>query len=114
MNYLRSRSRITPAHNEDWLVTVATDANIPNNYSSYTNAGLEVTWNSLISIRGGYKGYNYLFNKSAKDEDSFEEGLTAGVGLQYNFGGFYAKVDYSYSDFGIFNEISRFSLSIGL
>ena len=55
-----------------------------------------------------------MFDKSAKDEDVFEEGLTAGVGLQYDFGGFFAKVDYSYSDFGIFNEINRFSISVGL
>jgi hypothetical protein len=36
------------------------------------------------------------------------------MGLQYDFGGFFAKIDYSYTDFGIFDEISRFSLSVGL
>jgi opacity protein-like surface antigen len=45
---------------------------------------------------------------------SGETGLTAGVGLQYDFGGFFAKFDYSYSDFGIFDSISRFAFSIGM
>lgn len=90
---------------EDWIVTVATDAVIPNNQNTYGNAGFEVTWNNLISLRGGYN--------SILKEDS-EEGLTAGIGIQYDFGSFFAKVDYSYADFGIFDEISRFSLSVGL
>jgi hypothetical protein len=101
-------------NNDTWLLTAATDANIPNNYSTYTNFGLELTWNNLISLRGGYKGYNYLIDKAGKEADLFQEGLTAGVGVHYDFGGFFAKVDYSYSDYGIFNEISRFSVSIGL
>ncbi|MBK7631355.1 MAG: PorV/PorQ family protein [Ignavibacteriales bacterium] len=90
---------------EDWLLTLAGDALIPNNQSTYGNVGLELTWGNLISVRGGY---NSLFKEAA------EEGLTAGVGLQYDFGGFFAKFDYSYADFGIFDPISRFSLSVGL
>jgi hypothetical protein len=89
----------------DWVWIIASDAIYPNNQSSYLNVGTEITWNNLISLRGGY---NSLLKEAA------EEGFTAGVGLQYDFGGFFAKVDYSYSDFGIFSEISRFSLSVGL
>lgn len=90
---------------DDWLLTLATDALIPNNQTTYGNVGMELTWGNLISVRGGY---NSLFKEAA------EEGLTAGVGLQYDFGGFFAKFDYSYADFGIFDPISRFSLSVGL
>lgn len=99
---------------EEWNWTVGADAVIPNNYSTYASFGTEITWDNLISVRGGYKGINYLFDKSAKDIDVFEEGLTAGFGLQYDFGGFFAKADYSYSDFGIFSNISRFSITIGM
>lgn len=99
---------------EEWNWVVAADAVIPNNYSTYANFGTEIMWNNLVSVRGGYKGLNYLFNKSAKDADVFEEGLTAGFGLQYDFGGFFVKADYSYSDFGIFSNISRFSVTIGM
>ena len=90
---------------EDWLLTLAGDAVIPNSQTTYGNVGLELTWGNLLSVRGGY---NSLFKEAA------EEGLTAGVGLQYDFGGFFAKFDYSYADFGIFDPISRFSLSVGL
>ncbi len=92
-------------NNEDWLLTLAGDALIPNNQSTYGNVGLELTWNQLISLRGGY---NSLLKEDA------QEGLTGGVGIQYDFGGFFAKFDYSYTDFGIFDPISRFALSVGL
>ncbi len=91
--------------NEEWLLTLAGDAVIPNNQSTYGNLGLEITYANLISLRGGY---NSLLKEDA------QEGLTAGVGVQYDFGGFFAKFDYSYADFGIFDPISRFSLSVGL
>lgn len=90
---------------EDWLLTVATDAKIPNNESKYLNVGMELMWSDLISLRAGY---NSLFKEAA------EEGISAGIGIQYDFGGFTVKVDYSYTDFGIFSEISRYTLSVGL
>lgn len=92
-------------NNEDWQITTAVDALIPNNQTTYGNVGLEVTWDKLISLRGGY---NSLGKKDA------QEGITAGVGVQYDFGGFFAKFDYSYADFGVFDPISRFALSVGL
>lgn len=92
-------------NSEDWRVILAGDVLVPNNQTTYGNAGTELIWNNIVSLRGGYT--------SLLKEDS-QEGLTAGIGLQYDFGGFFAKIDYSYSDFGIFDEISRFSLSVGL
>ncbi|GBD91994.1 hypothetical protein BMS3Abin04_02727 [bacterium BMS3Abin04] len=90
--------------NEDWTFTVATDALIPNNQTSYLNLGGELVWDNILFLRGGY---NSLF------KDFAEEGLTAGAGLQYDFGGVRVRADYSYMDFGKFNEISRYSVSIG-
>ncbi len=102
--------------NEEWLITAATDAVIPNNETSYANAGAEIIWNKMISLRGGYKGFNFAFQdkKYLNNGNVFEETYSVGAGIQYDFGGFFAKFDYSYSDFGIFSEISRFSLSVGL
>lgn len=98
---------------EQWNVTLTSDAVIPNNQSTHTNVGIEVNWNNMLFLRGGFNGLfidknDKLFSKQSAD------GLTAGVGVQYDFGDFFAKFDYSYSNLGIFNEISRFSLSIGL
>lgn len=95
---------LDPIDNEDIKWTVAGDAIYPNNQTSYLNFGTELTWMQLISLR---VGYNSLFKEAA------EEGLTAGVGLQYDFGPFKARVDYSYMDFGIFDQISKYSLAIG-
>lgn len=90
--------------NGPWKWTVSTDAVYPNSQTSYLNAGTEITWNKLISLRAGYFS---LFKEAA------EEGLTAGLGLQYDLGQFIIKADYSYSDFGIFDDISRYSISVG-
>ncbi len=92
-------------HSDMWGVTIATDANIPNNQDSYINAGGEIVWNDIVSIRGGY----YALGK-----DASITGITAGFGIKYDFGNFMGKVNYSYTDYGIFKSISRISLSIGL
>jgi len=92
-------------YSDEWRWVLAADALVPNNQTTYGNVGTELMWNRIISLRVGYTS---LF------KDAAQEGLTAGVGLQYDFGGFFAKIDYSYTDFGIFDEISRFSISVGL
>ena len=90
--------------NDDFGLIVGLDAIYPNNQTSFLNIGGEFSWRDMIFLRGGYTS---LFKESA------EEGLAAGVGLKYDFGGFFAKVDYSYSDFGIFDNLNRISISIG-
>lgn len=84
-----------------WAVDV--DALYPNNADGYINLGMEVAWDHMLSFRAGY---NSLFEQYA------EQGLTLGAGLEYNFGGMETRVDYSYMDFGVFNYVSRYSLSI--
>lgn len=98
---------------EQWHATITTDAVIPNNQSTHTNVGVEVGWNYMLFLRGGFNG---LFRDKNDKLFSAEnmDGFTAGVGVQYDFGDFFAKFDYSYSNLGIFNKISRFSLSVGL
>ena len=91
--------------NNEWLWTVATDAVYPNNQATYMNVGTEITYNKLVSAR---VGLNSLF------KDAREGGLTAGFGLQYDFGSFFGKIDYSYTDFGRFDNLSKISVSIGL
>lgn len=83
--------------------TIAADAVYPNNQTSHVNLGTEATWEDLISIRAGY---NSFFKETP------EEGLSGGIGLRYSFGALVTRVDYSYMSFGIFNAVSRYSLSI--
>jgi hypothetical protein len=100
-------------NNADWRFTVATDVRIPGNQATYFNFGSELVWANVISLRVGYNKLLLQESDSPFDRGA-EVGLTAGVGVQYDFGGFFAKFDYSYSDFGIFDQISRFSLSVGI
>jgi len=66
--------------------------------------GGEYMFNNLIAFRAGYKS---LFL------DNSEEGLTAGVGLNYNFtSDFGVRVDYAYQDFGMLDYTQHFSLGI--
>lgn len=89
---------------QDLKFTVGLDALHPNDNSESINVGGEVTYKNLISLRGGYKS---LFL------DNAEEGLTLGVGLNYdiapNLG---LSVDYAYQDFGLLKNTQFFSLGI--
>jgi len=88
----------------DWLVSTGLDAVYPNNQTTFLNAGGEVVWNDMISFRGGYH--------SIMKSESLDK-WSAGVGVKYDFGPFYTKIDYSYNDYKFFKEISKVSLSIG-
>ena len=82
-------------HKNPLLISI--DAIHPRDYTERTHIGAEYVFMDMFAFRGGYK-FNYD-----------EEGLTAGFGFNYNLAGFDMKLDYSYSDFGIFDAINRFS-----
>jgi opacity protein-like surface antigen len=91
-------------NNEEHRITLATDALHPNDNDESVNVGAEYMFNNLIAFRVGYKS---LFL------DNSEEGLTAGVGLNYNFTNeFGVRVDYAYQDFGVLDYTQHFSLGI--
>jgi hypothetical protein len=89
---------------EQWKICTGLDAIYPNNQNAFLNAGGEITWNDMISLRAGY-------NSIMKSQSLAK--ICAGIGVKYDFGPFYAKVDYSYNDYKYFKEISKVSLSIG-
>lgn len=84
--------------------TVGVDALHPNDNAESINVGAEYTFYNLLSLRGGYKS---LFL------DNSEEGLTLGVGVNYEFSpGLDLYFDYAYQDFGKFDYTQHFSLGI--
>jgi hypothetical protein len=89
---------------DSFVWTVAGDAIYPNNQTAYVNVGTEIVWLDLVAVR---TGYNSLFKETP------QEGLSAGIGLRYTIGSIVTRVDYSYMDYGIFNAISRYSLTVG-
>ena len=85
-------------------ITVAVDANHPNDNTEYVNIGGEYGFNDLFFVRVGYA------NAFVKDGES---SLTFGGGLKYNIAGAVnAKVDYSFSRFGILGDVPRIEVSL--
>jgi hypothetical protein len=80
---------------------LAVDAVHPRDYTERIHVGLEYLYMDMFAIRGGYK-FNYD-----------EEGITAGLGVNYTFSGITGKIDYAYGDFGVFDAVHRFSFGIG-
>ncbi len=85
-------------------LTIAVDGITPNDYKEYLNIGAEYGFRNMVFLRAGYKGIG-IANR--------ENGFSAGAGLKHSFiGGFGIILDYAYVDFGRFNNVQRFSLSM--
>lgn len=90
--------------NYNYRWTIALDAMHPNDNTEYVNVGTEYALKNMVFLRCGYK------NMFMKDN---EEGLTLGAGLAYALvGNFKLKIDYAYADFGILDNVQRFSLAL--
>jgi len=84
---------------EEHNVMFAYDLSQTRDHSQQQHLGLEYSYRSLISLRGGYK-VNF-------DEESW----TAGFGINVNR----FKLDYSYNDFGEFlGNVQRFTFNFEL
>jgi hypothetical protein len=75
------------------------DANHPRDYPEQILLGVEYTFMNLISLRGGYSAPND------------ERDITAGIGLKQNIEGLTLGVDYSYTNFGIFDSVHRITIN---
>ena len=84
---------------ESHTLTVASDYLHPNDNTESVNVGLEYTFESLLTLRGGYQS---LFM------EEHEKGLTLGVGLRQ--GG--VCIDYSYSELQNLGYVQQFSARI--
>jgi len=79
---------------------VAVDALHPRDYTERVHLGLEYWFMDMVALRGGYK-FNY-------DEESF----TFGGGIKYGVGGIGLKIDGAYSAFGVFDNVTRFTVGV--
>ncbi len=80
---------------------VSIDANRPRDFDEQLLFGLEYTFIDRFVLRGGY-GF-------PKDEEKF----SFGAGIKQPIGPMTLSVDYSYTQFGVFGEVNRFSAQIG-
>ena len=85
-------------------VKTALDATHPNDNTEYVNAGLELAYDELFFVRGGYKSL-FLANS--------EQSFTLGAGLNYEINnGLSIKVNYAYGDFGRLKNIQYFDIGL--
>jgi hypothetical protein len=83
---------------EDHSLWIAVDAIHPRDYSERMHLGTEYWYMGMFAVRAGYK-FNYD-----------EEGISAGVGFKYNVSGLDMRLDYAYTDFGVFDPVNRISV----
>lgn len=90
--------------NNNYRLTVAADALRPSDNDEIVNLGAEFALSNLLFIRGGYKS---LFRNDS------EEGLTLGAGVALSMGGSLTwNFDYTYADFGLFEDIQMIAVGV--
>jgi len=80
------------------VLLIAVDAVHPRDYSERVHVGAEYLFADLLAVRAGYKT-NYD-----------EEALSMGFGVNYAVGGIGLRIDYSYSQLGSFDGVSRITI----
>ncbi len=98
---LRFGARVTVFEEDVNLVYLAVQIARPNDSEEQYNVGAEYTYNSLLSLRGGYR-FNY---------DT--ENVSAGVGVNLSSLGLDGKLDYAFTNYKYLPGTHMFSLEIG-
>ncbi len=89
----------------DNLLTASLDGIQPNDGRELGAFGLEYSYRNTFFARVGYE---------YSSEEGYERGLTAGAGLIYKLSqNMNARIDYAYADFGILEQVHRFTLGLG-
>jgi hypothetical protein len=94
---------VLQGRNEKHHLLFSVDGIHPNFAGDRVNFGAEAKFNNLLFGRIGY---------SAADQSNFTEGLSGGVGLQFDVNDIGLRVDYSYSDRSELGNNQR--VSVGL
>ena len=88
--------RLSPASR----LTTALDATHPSDYSERLHLGAEYAWDETVFLRGGYIG-------NAEEMD-----FSAGCGFNLTTSVGSARMDYAYTNFGVFKAVHRFGLCL--
>ncbi len=93
-------------------LTVAADGLRPSDYRESVSVGGEAGYMDMFFVRGGYKS---LFgNESAFNRNVEQEGLTLGAGVKYRVEGIASvEVNYAFSKFGLFGNLSTIGVAVG-
>jgi hypothetical protein len=89
----------------DQSLILSIDATHPRSHPEQLKIGAEYQFMKIISLRGGY-----ITNNS-------EDGITYGLGISSNGLGISSvnfEIDYSYTPFGVFDNVQRFTAQFSL
>jgi hypothetical protein len=90
----------------DQALLLSLDATHPRSHPEQIKIGMEYNLMNILALRGGY------ITSNSEDGVTFGLGVTsAGLGMT-SLGSF--KVDYSYTPFGVFDNVQRFTVSLSL
>lgn len=81
---------------------VTADASHPRDFSEQVSFGAEYMFMQIFALRAGYSFPND------------EHGFSAGLGLHKDFSHFELGIDYSYTPFGVFDDVHRFTIQFSL
>lgn len=99
MNILDIYPFLAPESN---VVLLSVDTVHPRDYPEQINFGTEYLFMNTFAVRLGYAFPND------------EHGFSAGLGLQQSLRRYKIAVDYSYTPFGVFDDVHRFSLQLSM
>ena len=102
--------------NPNMKYLVAVDAIHPNNNPEYLNVGVEYSAMDMVFLRLGQSHTLYqqnFFEDGVKVHEGSEQGLSVGMGIKYQIPrGPKLRIDYVYTEFGVFNDVQGYSISV--
>ena len=89
------------------------DAIHPNNNPEYLNIGMEYLLLNMVSVRVGKSHTFYQLSNGTGDGIDPQQGFSFGTGIRYKIPrGPLINIDYMLTDFGVFNNIQGYSISL--
>ncbi len=101
---------------EDVSLTVVGDALRPSDNDMSFNFGGEIGWHNMLFARGGYQS---LVTMNSQEQlgwrsSNSEQGLSLGAGIKYATSDIGTlEVNYAFTKFGVFDNLSTFEVAIG-
>jgi len=86
---------------DNYRLTISTEVMDSRDFSARISMGGEMVWDDLLFLRGGYKFRD--------DESNYSLGLGLKVNISPETN---LRVDYAYTNFGILNNVQRFTVII--
>ena len=80
------------------------DASRPRDFQEHVKVGGEYTFMDIFSLRAG------MAEAFVQDE---ERGMSLGAGVNLNVSNVNITADYSFTEFGVFDNVNRFSVALG-